>query len=150
MWKWVRCSPVALARLLSFITLYHAGKCIKYYLQKICFLRDDAFFFLLFFFNIVHLISVRFKQWITKRAHWTFHTESKGNFTYPQSVREINKLPLGSFKNKQLSKSHSGRLTHTSFPPGNQIPVKRIFFIVLVFLLPRSFVRFHLRSKSSK
>lgn len=63
------------------------------------------------FVNIARHVLVLFKQWITKRAQGILRRgeqREQRRFAYPQSVREINKLPQRFFKNKQLSKSHSG------------------------------------------
>lgn len=113
-----------------------------------------------------------------KEFHRTQEQRERRRFAYPQSVREINKLPACSFKKQKkpnscqkvtqghltLAQLHTGRHTHI-IPPGNQIPAERILFIVffsllflsLFFLWPSfllklllSFLCFHLRNKSSK
>lgn len=67
------------------------------------------------FVNIAQNAVALLKQWITKRSQgyiYIFFFFSTRRAKRAQSVREINKLPASFFKNKRLSKSHSGRLTH--------------------------------------
>lgn len=88
--------------------------------------------------NITDHVFPLLKQWI-KGLTGSFCTKSKqsrGALHIQWCVREINKLARCFFKNKQLSKSHSGAPHVHLSPPRNQISAKRIvvcFFYCILF-----------------
>lgn len=65
----------------------------------------------------LHPMSCVVQTMNNKEGSRNFPYGEQRRFTYPQSVREINKLPRCFFKNKQLSKSHSKGASHTPLPP---------------------------------
>lgn len=89
--------------------------------------------------NITDHVFPLLKQWI-KGLTGSFCTKSKqsrGALHIQWCVREINKLAWCFFKNKQLSKSHSGAPHAHLLPPTPQKPNLRkedcFFFIVSCF-----------------